>query len=400
MIRRARNGRPVAIVVPVRPRIIALLAAAFVALSGGTASADAPRAREVTDAMRSVRSEQGYRAHIYGVWHHGRPVVVHAAGSSQPGVPATTRMHFRAGNSGESMLATALYRLAEKGKVRLDAPLSRWYPDLPSASSVTLRMLANSLTGYNDYITTDAFVEEYFNNPFRIWRVPELLGFAFSKPPLFAPGTKWAFSDTNYVLLGAVVRRIAGKRSERVIRELVLDPLGLRHTRLSPIADLPSPALHSYTTDRGPYEDATFWSTSLGRGAFDIYSTVRDLGRWGRQRAKGALLSAASRRAFFAPETAGLGGSNVLCGGPFTAKCFFANATLTDADWVYNNPQISGYTAVVAHHVPTDTSVAIVTTSAPANDPSIHFAMVGFKRLATLLTPRSVPHLDPCPRGC
>jgi D-alanyl-D-alanine carboxypeptidase len=309
-------------------------------------------------------------------------------------------MHFRAGNSGESMLATALYRLAEKGKVSLDAPLSRWYPQLPNASSVTLRMLANSLTGYNDFITTEAFVQRFFDNPFRLWRVSELLGFAFSKPPLFAPGTSWAFSDTNYVLLGAVVRLITGKSSERVIKELVLDPLRLRHTRLSPIADLPSPALHSYTLDRGPYEDATFWSTSLCRGACDGYSTVRDLGRWARQRAKGTLLSAASRRAFFAPDTAGLGGSNVLCAGPFTAKCFFANATLTDAGWIYNNPQISGYAAVVAHHVPTDTSVVIVTTSTPANDRPIQFALVGFKRLAELLTPRSVPELDPCPRGC
>jgi D-alanyl-D-alanine carboxypeptidase len=309
-------------------------------------------------------------------------------------------MHFRAGNTGESMLATAMYRLAEKGKVSLDAPLSRWYPQLPNASSVTLRMLANSLSGYNDSVTTDAFVNEYFANPFRVWRVPELRRFAFSKPPLFAPGTDWAFSDSNYVLLGAVVRRIAGKRSERVIRELVLDPLRLRHTRLSPTAPLPSPALHSYTTDRGPYEDSTFWSTSLGRGAFDIYSTVTDLGRWARRRARGSLLSAASRRAFFAPETAELGGTTVECAGPFTTKCFFANATLTDAGWIYNNPQISGYAAVVAHHVPTDTSIVIVTTGSPASDPSVQFAMLGFKRLAMLLTPGNVPQLNPCPRGC
>jgi D-alanyl-D-alanine carboxypeptidase len=342
--------------------------------------------------MRSVKAASGYRAQIYGVWRKGKLVAIGADGSSQAGVPATPRMHFRAGNSGESMLVTALYRLAEKGKVRLSTPVSRWYPQLPNASSVTLRMLADSLSGYNDFVTTEPFVINYFGDPFRLWSVPELLGYAFSKPPLFAPGTSWAFSDTNFVLLGDIVGRIAHEPSEKAIKQLVLDPLGLNHTRLSPFADLPSPVLHAYTTQRDVYEDSTFWSTSVGRGAFDIYSTVRDLGQWARLRAKGTLLTPASRRKFFAPDTAGL--------GPMTPQHFFASATIRDSGWIFNNPQISGYTVFVADHVPSDTSVVVVATANPANNPSAHFATLGFQRLAQLLTPRHVPQLNPCPRGC
>jgi D-alanyl-D-alanine carboxypeptidase len=371
--------------------VLALVAAVLVLASGNTASAQRPGAKQIIRAMNTVKAEQGYRAHIFGVWRRGRPVVVRAAGSSQDGVPATKRMHFWSGNTGESMAATALYRLAEQGKVRLDAPLSNWYPDLPNASSVTLQMLADSVTGYNDFVTTDAFLQKLYENTFRIWSVPEILGYAFSEPPGFDPGTSWAFSDTNYVILGDVIGRIARKSPERVIQKLVINPLRLRHTRLSPIANLPEPALHAYTTERGVYEDATYWNNSWARGAGDIYSTVPDLARWARHRVRGTLLKRASRRTFFTPRTAGI--------GPFTPERFYTNATINDAGWVYNNPSISGYTVMVAHHRATDATVVVVTTINPTSNVSVHFATLAFQRLTQLLTPNSLPRLNPCPRG-
>jgi hypothetical protein len=171
----------------------------------------------------------------------------------------------------------------------------------------------------------------------------------------------------------------------------VVDPLHLRHSGFTPVTTLPSPVLHSYTTERGPYEEATYWTTSPWRAAADGYSTVTDLARFARARSRGTLLTAKSKRAFFAPDTAGL--------GPFTTKLFYANSTVNDKGWVYNNPQIGGYTLIVAHHLPTDTSVAIVATTNPGNDASISFATLAFQKLAQLLTPNEVPRLQPCPRG-
>jgi D-alanyl-D-alanine carboxypeptidase len=301
-------------------------------------------------------------------------------------------MHFWAGNTMESMAVTALYRLAERGKVSLNARLSRWYPKLRNASKVTLRMLGNSVSGYNDFVTTDEWVQRYGDNPFAIWRVPELVRIAFSKNPLFAPGKSWKFSDTNYVLLADVLSRIAHKPAERAIKELVLDPLHLRGTRLSPIADLPSPALHSYSNARGPYEDVTFWSTSWVRGAGDINSTVSDLARWARARARGTLLSRASRRAYYANKTKGLGG--------YTTKRYYANATIIDSGWIYSIPRINGTAGVVAHHIPTDTTVVIFSTYNPKSNDSVGYATLAFQRLAAILTPRNIPKLNPCPRGC
>ncbi len=374
-----------------RTAVIALVLFALVPSHGTLASARQPGAAKIKSVMSTLISEHDYRAHIFGVWRGGQRVVSGAAGSSQDGVRARTDMHFRAGNTGGSMVAVALYRLAEQGRVSLDDPLSRWYPDLPNADQVTLGMLANMVTGYNDFVTTESFVEQFYANPFRIWFVPELLDLAFSEPPLFDPGTSWKFSDTNYVILGDVIRRVTGSSPERVVGQLVLDPLRLRDTQMSPIARLPSPALHSYTSERGVYEDTTFWSTSWVRGAADGYSTVSDLARWARARARGRLLSPASQRALFAPDTAGL--------GPWTADRYYANGASVDSGWIFNNPAISGYTVVVAHHLPTDTTVTVVTTPKPTTDQSIRYAVIAFQRLAQLLTPASIPQLNPCPRG-
>jgi D-alanyl-D-alanine carboxypeptidase len=388
----------------VATRRLLVLAVAFLVLVGGSISdagahprsgttARGPSAARLTAAIRSVRTRYHYRAQIFGVWHAGRAVLVGADGSSQDGVPARADMHFWAGNTMESMLATAFYRLAERGKVSLNAPLSRWYPKLPNASKVTLKMLADSVSGYNDYVTTDSFQTNYGSNPFRIWRVPELLRIAFSvKKPLFAPGKSWKFSDTNYLLLGSVLGRITHGPPERAIQRLVVDPLHLRSTRLTRLGLPLSPTLHSYTSGRGFYEDVTFWSTSPFQGAGDINTTVSDVAVWARARALGTLLSPASRRAFFSNKTAGL--------GPFTTKRYYANATINNAGWVMSTPDVNGTSGMVAHHIPTDTTVVIFATTNPKSDEGIRYAQLAFLRVAKMLTPRNVPILNPCPRGC
>jgi D-alanyl-D-alanine carboxypeptidase len=251
------------------------------------ASRDA-RAQQVVDAVRSVQAQYGSRAIVYGAWIGGKPLAVGAVGSALPGVPARPDQHFRIGVAAEWFLGTLLLRMADQHKVGLDDPAGKWYPHLPNAHAVTLRMLANSSSGYNDFVTTPAFSKAFSKNPFRQWRPDELIAIAMSKPPLFRPGTSWAFSDTNATILGQILQRVGGKPLGVLYRENLFSKLGMSQTRANPNAIVPAPVLHGYENSRGVYEDSTNWTRTWVPGASNVTSTVGDLGRWVRGYGLGA----------------------------------------------------------------------------------------------------------------
>ena len=248
-----------------------VVATALVAVGCGTASAAAStgasakssRAARITAIVkRSVVVPSQVNGVVYGVWQHGRRIVTGALGKAQAGVAARPNMHVRIGNTAESMLATMLLRFVDQGKLSLSDKLSKWYPNLPNADKITLQMLADSTTGYNDFVTTGSWINELHADPFRQFRVPELVAIAMSKPPLFEPGTNWAFSDTNFLLLGQVLQKVGRKPIEELQREQIFKPAGLTRTAATRSTAIPPPVLHASTNERGPYEESTYWTGS------------------------------------------------------------------------------------------------------------------------------------------
>jgi D-alanyl-D-alanine carboxypeptidase len=155
-------------------------------------------ATRILDGVREVDERQPIRGLVFGVWIKGKEVLTGALGEQVPGVPTTRNVHFRLGNTAETIMGTLLLRMVDQGKVHLDDPVSKWYPDLPEADQVTLEMLASNTSGYADYATTDEFNTWLEADPFQDWTPDELLAIAMKQRTLFAPGTSWAFSDTNY----------------------------------------------------------------------------------------------------------------------------------------------------------------------------------------------------------
>jgi D-alanyl-D-alanine carboxypeptidase len=347
------------------------------------------RAQQVVDAVRSVQAQYGSRAIVYGVWIEGRPVAIGAVGSALPGVPARPDQHFRIGVAAEWFLGTLLLRLADQHKVRLDDPVAKWYPRLPNAREVTLRMLANSSSGYNDFVNTPAFSNAFAKNPFRQWTPDELIAIAMSKPPLFPPGTSWAFSDTNATILGQILQRVGGKPLGALYRENLFSRLHMNQTRANPNAIVPAPVLHGYESSRGVYEDSTNWTETWVPGASNVTSTVGDLGRW--VRGYGSVLSARSRRLQTAPDLAGK--------GPLTRSTYYGFGTLVTNGWIAQNPQLAGYNGIAAHLPSKKLSFVALTTLGPTTDPVVAAATAVFRKVAHALTPENIPAFSVLPRG-
>src|SRR5215203_4591771 len=152
------------------------------------------------------------------------------------GTPMRARDRFRAGSIMKPFVAAATLQLVEAGRFRLDDRLpavlrARTLKRFPEAGRITVRMLLNHTSGLGRY-DDDAFNHAVIAQPRRRWTVAELLDRAAAQPRFAAPGVGHAYSNTNYNLLGLVLEQATGKPWRTVVRERVIDRLGLRHTSL------------------------------------------------------------------------------------------------------------------------------------------------------------------------
>ena len=219
--------------------------------------------REIRAIVERSVQDNDLRAALVRVDLGDRSIARVSAGESMDGVPANLRMNFRIGSVAIPYVIDLLLKLQDDGRLSLDDRLSNWFPDLPDADRVTLRMLATATSGYADWIQEDpAWVKIWYANVFRQWQTRELLDIALARPRICDPGTCFHYAHTNFIILGNVIEAVTGKPVAELLRRRVLRPLGLRNTRISSLPDIPPPVLHAYTADRGPYEDSTFWSPS------------------------------------------------------------------------------------------------------------------------------------------
>jgi len=153
------------------------------------------------------------KAIIVRVTTDGHDTYTGALGESMTGVPATMQMRVRNGFMAYSYLTTILFEFIDQRKISLSDKVSKYLPDLPHANQVTIKMLANSTSGYADYVYQPALMNGIYTNPFRQWTGDELIKIGTSAPLTFAPGTNFAYAHTNYAILGTILAKVAGKRS-------------------------------------------------------------------------------------------------------------------------------------------------------------------------------------------
>jgi CubicO group peptidase (beta-lactamase class C family) len=350
-------------------------------VAGGCASRAEARA-EITKIVRAEMRELGLKATIVRVDTGTRPLLSKGFGRSMDGVPASPDMHFRIGSMAIPHLITLLLQLQDEGVLSLDDKLAKYRPGLPNADRITLRMLANNTSGYRDWIQgNQAFVDSLHSGAFKQWSVAELLAAAFARGPQCEPGTCFIYAHTNYAVLAQVIAEATGRSVGSLMRERIFKPLGLRQTAISRRPAMPGPVLHSYTAERGFYEDSTFWSPSWTIGAGTVMSaTIGDVARTARAVGSGALISPAASRERFAPAPSGL--SN------FGPDLHFGLGIVVAGDWRLQNPMLNGYTGIMAYLPARQLSIAIVTTALPRGAGEERaFATLLFSPLTAYLAP-------------
>ncbi len=181
---------------------------------------------QLDQIARQVLESTGVPSASVAVVKDGTLAYAHAYGNArlEPATPATAEMRYKIGSISKQFTATAILMLAEQGKLSLDDPVSRFVPDLTRANEVTIRQLLSHTSGYQDYWPQD-YVPPFMLTPIT---ADEILTRWARKPLDFDPGTKWQYSNTNYVIAGVIVEKASGMPLLRFLSSHIFEPLGMQ----------------------------------------------------------------------------------------------------------------------------------------------------------------------------
>ena len=318
--------------------------------------------------LETFREENGLTAIVAGVWEGDNSVFRGAFGSAMPGIPADLTMKFRGGGVCLTALTAILLQTAEEGLVDLDDTIDEWLPELPMADQVTLRMLANCTSGYGDYVPNEDFLDSFDENPFQFFTPQQLIDYGLEGGMRYKPGEDWGYTHTTFVMIGLILEQVHGQDIPDLMEERVFEALALSDTVYTVGPDLKPPLLHSYTTERGVFEDSTFWNPSWTSFSGSIGSVVDDVALIIRSIGSASLISPSSLKEMIAPTTVGL--------GPNTENRFYGMGIGVVNGILLQNPNFGRYQGIVAYDPKEDkTMIAFVTLGQEA-DPSAHHGMM------------------------
>lgn len=214
------------------------------------------------------------------------------------GVPLASGDTFRIASVTKMFTAAMIVKLSEQGKLSLDDPLSRFLPDFPNAQAITLRELLSHRSGISDIVHD---IESGFSK--REVSTATLLAEIVKRPPDFAPGQGWAYSNSGFIVLGAVIEKVTGQSWYGAIDTQFLQPLRLSHTGYGASAPLVSGRAAGYSTNGHTHvvTNAGYISSSIPAAAGGLISTADDLMRWMRALSHGKVVSASDFQAMIEP---------------------------------------------------------------------------------------------------
>jgi CubicO group peptidase (beta-lactamase class C family) len=261
----------------------------LLALAAGTAFAqaqgngDAALSARVDLAVEAQQKAQKIPGVSLAVCRDGK--IMKAAGyglaNVELNVPMTPETVLQTGSVGKQFTSMAVMMLFEEGKMGLDDKIAKYIPESPSAwNDVTVRELLTHTSGIPDYGSAEAMNKGVID--LRKDYTESQLIEAFAKMPMgFAPGEKWSYSNTGYVLLGIIIHRVTGEFYGDFLQARIFRPLGMASTQIISEADIVPHRSSGYRLVKGQLKNQEWVSPSLNTTADGaLYTNVLDLAKW------------------------------------------------------------------------------------------------------------------------
>jgi CubicO group peptidase (beta-lactamase class C family) len=189
-------------------------------------------------------------------------------------VPVKPETVFQSGSVGKQFAATAVMMLVEEGKVALDDPITKYFPDAPATwKEVTVRELLSHTAGFGDYPDTFDYRKD--------WTEAEELKLIESIPLAYPPGTKWEYSNLGYVTLGILIHHVTGEFYGDFLQQRIFHPLDMQTTRIINEADIIPNRAAGYRLVKGELKNQE-WVAPMVNTTADgsLYFSILDLAKW------------------------------------------------------------------------------------------------------------------------
>jgi CubicO group peptidase (beta-lactamase class C family) len=334
------------------------------------------RLAERLDSLARSYAARGALSGVVLVADRGVVVYEHAFGQANRewGVPNTVATRFRIASTTKQFTAALVLRLVEAGKLRLDAPIATYLPDYPrpQGDQVTLEHLLTHSSGIPDYPRLPRFYEE---EAARSHTTAGLLALFDSLPLEFPPGSKWSYSNSGYVVLGAIIERVTGTPYAKALHEQLLVPLGLRDTGFDDPEEIVERRAAGYLHTPEGIRNAPYIDPSSVFSAGMLRSSAHDLLRWAELLRAGKVFrdpgTAAAMIATHTETGLPLGGYGF---GVFVGKQTLGGRPVTV---IQHGGTINGFTAGF-WRMPDEDRVVIVLDNGMSHDvPSLTAALAG-----------------------
>jgi D-alanyl-D-alanine carboxypeptidase len=206
-------------------------------------------------------------------------------------VPCDENTMYSIASVSKQFTAAAVLTLQERGLLSTSDPLQRYYPWVPCSPGTRLFHLLGHTSGIPGYTEDPDFERVSMGEAsFR-----EVVMMAAKRPPAFAPGEQWQYSNTNYVLLGGIIELVSGRSYQEFLADTFFARLGLASTGVDDLHTIRENYAIGYTSySLGPLERAREWDPCWEFGTGGLYSTVMDLLRWNEALRSGEAVSRAS----------------------------------------------------------------------------------------------------------
>ncbi|MFF4307069.1 serine hydrolase domain-containing protein [Streptomyces sp. NPDC001601] len=315
-------------------------------------------ARQLDAVVQHVMREADVPGVTVGVWTPGQRDYVRSFGvaNKATGQKMSRDLYMRIGSETKTFTVTAVLQLVDQGRVGLDDPVGRYLDGVPGGDRITLRDLAGMRSGLFNYSEDAGFFKALTSDPQRSFTPRQLLGYAFRHPPMFRPGEKFDYSNTNLILLGLLVEKVSGQRLGDYLEQHVLKPAGMRHTLFPTGNEFPTPHAQGYTdqTASGKVTETAGWNPSWGWAAGAMISDLDDLHTWAGTVATGvfpdgtAMVGPAVQKQRLTTPSTGIRGAGYGLG-------------IFDVQgWIGHNGSLPGYESLTVHLPSTHTTVVVL----------------------------------------
>jgi len=276
------------------PALVLFVAAALSSAQTGPSLAADSRS-SIDEIVKNALAVTGVPSASIAVVKDGKIAYLQAYGDARldPKLAATPEMQYSVGSISKQFTAAAILLLQEQGKLSLDDPVSKYVPGLTRGNEVTIRQLLSHTSGYQDYWPQD-YVMQPMLQPTSAQQILD----RWAKIPLdFDPGTKWQYSNTNYVIAGMIVERAAGMPMLQLLHQRLFGPLGMKSIANVDEAKLPDTDPEGYFRYAlGPLRPAPKEGKGWIYAAGELAMTAGDLAKWNISLMNQSVLKPASYR--------------------------------------------------------------------------------------------------------